>query len=196
MSPGERSAVRLSLVRHATVDVRPEQPGPRWHLSAQGRAEAEALAAEPYWQDLRVLFTSPEPKAVGTAQRIAAPHGLPIRIAADLREVEGRAWAGSADAYREQVQRYLRGEAIDSWEPKDRAQRRVRACIDGILADDSSSRVAVVSHGLILTLYLDDLLKLDGPAAYELWSAIRFPDVAVVDAAAGAVVQRFGERPG
>ena len=195
MSPAERSAVRLCLVRHASVDVRPEQPGPQWHLSAQGRAEAEALAADPFWQDLRVLFTSPEPKAVGTAQRIAAPHGLPIGIAPDLREVEGRAWTGP-DAYQEQVQRYLRGEAIDSWEPKDRAQRRVRACIDGILADDSSSRVAVVSHGLILTLYLADLLKLEGAAAYELWSAIRFPDVAVVDPAAGAVVQRFGERPG
>jgi broad specificity phosphatase PhoE len=188
--------VRLYLVRHASVDVRPEQPGPQWHLSAQGRADAEALAASQYWQDLRMLSTSPEPKAVGTAQRIAAPHGLPIRIAPDLREVGGRAWAGSADAYREQVQRYLQGEAIDSWEPKDGAQRRVRACIDGILADDRRSDVAVVSHGLILTLYLDDLLKLDGTAAYELWSAMRLPDVAVADPKAGALVQRFGERTG
>jgi broad specificity phosphatase PhoE len=52
----------------------------------------------------------------------------------------------------------------------------------------------VVSHGLALTLYLSDLLGLDGEASYQLWSGIGFPDVAEVDPEARRVARSFGQR--
>ena len=113
------------MVRHSGVTVRPERPGAEWHLSLQGRAAAEALADEQHWADLPAIHTSPEPKASSTAQRIAAPHGLPIRIERDLREVEGRRWVESG--YEELVRRYLAGEAVGSWEAEQEVQRRVSA---------------------------------------------------------------------
>ena len=182
--------MRLYLIRHAAVVVRPDLPGPLWRLSAEGRAAAEALANEPFWAGLRVVCTSPEPKALATAQRIAARHGLPIRIEADLREVEHRVWV--AAGYRQQALRYLAGAAVDPWEPREAAQRRVRTCIDQLVTEDERSDIGIVSHGLVLTLYLADLLGLDADAAQELWSATRFPDVAVVDPAEGVLEQTFG----
>ncbi len=55
--------------------------------------------------------------------------------------------------------------------------------------------VAVVSHGLALTVYLAGLLDLDAAAAYELWSGIRFPDLAIVDPQARRLEKAFGLRP-
>ncbi len=182
--------MRLHLVRHAAVTVRPDRSASQWYLSPEGRAAAEALADEPRWANLRGLHTSPEPKAVATAQRIAARHGLPIRIEPDLREVERRTWADAG--YADLVRRYLRGEAVGDWESKAAAGRRVRACIDRIVARHRTSEVGVVSHGLVLTLYLADLLDLDGTAAYDLWTRMRLPDVAVIDPIAGRLEEGFG----
>ena len=183
--------MRLLLVRHAAVTVRPSAPGPQWHLSPEGRAAAGALADEPYWAELRGIHTSPEPKAVATAQRIAARHGLPIRIEQELREVENRGWV--EEGYEDQVRRYLAGETIDSWGPRDAALRRVRACIDGIVERHQGLEVGVVSHGLVLTLYLTDLLGLDAVASHDLWASMRFPDVAVVDPEARQLERAFGQ---
>lgn len=177
--------MRLFLVRHAAVSVRPEQPAAQWHLSPEGRTEAEALAAAEHWSSIATVYSSPEPKAMATAQRIAARHGLRVQIEIDLREVD-RPWADAG--YREQVRRYLAGGAIDGWEPRDGALARVRGCIDAIASGGEGA--AIVSHGIALTLYVADLLGLDGGSAFELWSSMSFPDVAVVEG--GEVVRGFG----
>ena len=177
----------LYLVRHAAVTFRPDRPSAHWHLSPEGRAAAESLAEEPYWPQLAVVYTSPEPKAVATAQRIAAPHGLAIRIEDDLREV-ARPYVG--DGYEGLAQRYLAGEALDDWEPRTEALARVRACIESIVARGEDA--AAVSHGLALTLYLGDLLELDADASCALWRSTRFPDVAIVEPQARRVEKAFG----
>ncbi len=182
--------MRLYLVRHSGVTVRPERPGAEWHLSQEGRAAADALADDLHWADLPAIHTSPEPKASSTAQRIAASLGLPIRIEHDLREVEGRGWVESG--YEKLVRRYLAGEDIESWEPRQQVQRRVRASIEAIMERDTSRDVAVVTHGLALTVYLAGLLDLDAAAAYELWTGIGFPDVAIVDPQARRLERAFG----
>ena len=182
--------MRLYLVRHAAVTIRKDQPGRQWHLSPEGRAAAGALAGEPYWADVCAFHTSPEPKALATAQRLAARHGRPIRIEPDLREVENRALVG--EGYRELVRRYLVGDAGAGWEPRDAALGRVRACVDGILARYGDVEVGIVSHGLVLTVYLADLLGLDGDGCYALWFRLRMPDVAVIDPTARRLEREFG----
>jgi len=182
--------VRLYLVRHASVTVRAALPPAQWHLSPEGRAAAGALADAPFWSGVRGIHASAEPKAIGTAQRIAARHGLPLRIEPELREVE-RPWQDAG--YAETARRYLAGEAVAGWEARAEALARVRGCIESILARHAGLEVAVVSHGLALTLYLSDLLGLDGEASHRLWSAIGFPDLAVVDPEARRMERSFGQ---
>lgn len=183
--------MKLYLVRHAGVTVRPALRSADWHLSPEGRAAADALADEPFWPGARGIHTSPEPKACATAQRIAARHGLPIRIEPELREVE-RPWMG--EGYADAVRRYLAGQAIDGWDGRDEALARLRGCIEGIVERRQGLEAGVVSHGLALTLYLSDLLGLDAEAAYQLWSGMGFPDVAEVDPAARRMERSFGQR--
>lgn len=185
--------MRLYLVRHAAVAVDPARPGPQWHLSSEGRAAADALATQHRWAEVAAVYSSNEPKAIATAQRIAAPHGLPLRIDRELREVEGRRWVdGGAPRYEELVRGYFAGDEPDGWEPLATIRARVTQAIDAILARHAGGDVAVVSHGLALTAYVAGLLGLDAGAAFEMWSAIRFPDVAIVDPAARTLERPFG----
>lgn len=181
--------MRLYVVRHAAVTVRQDVPPERWHLSPEGRAGASALGEDPCWADVALLYTSPEPKAVATAQRIAARNEKPIAIEHALREV-ARPWT-SGD-YRELVRRYLAGDAVDGWEARAAALDRVRAAVDAIHECHADEDVGVVSHGLVLTLWLAELLGLDTAGTFGLWDRIRFPDVAVVDPDARTLERDFG----
>lgn len=183
--------MRLYLIRHGAVTVRPDRPGVGWHLSAEGRAKVETLAEQDHWAGLDGLFTSPEPKAAATAQRIAAPNELRIHIERDLREVENRSWV--EEGYADQVRRYFAGEATGDWEKRGSALDRVRTCIGSIVQQGEGRDVGVVAHGLVLTLYVADLLELADESAFELWERIRFPDVAVVDPEARTVETGFGD---
>ena len=180
----------LYLIRHSTVEPEANLPGAQWRLSPEGRQAADALAREPFWKELRSIHTSVELKAVATAQRIAAPNELPIRFEHDLREVEGRAWVESG--YVELVRDYLAGEPPDGWEPPDAARTRVRGCIDGIVERHPDLNVGIVSHGIVLTLYLADVLSLDANRTIELWESIRFPDVAIFDPQQKRFEREFG----
>lgn len=183
--------MRLYLVRHADVTTRPELPGRLWHLSPEGRRQAEELGRQPSWSGVQGLHTSSEPKALATAQRIAAANELPIRIERDLREVEGRAFV-DRDTYLEQARRYLAGEPVEGWEPREPALARMRGCIERIVARHRDMDVGIVSHGLVLTLYVGEVLDLDTTAAHELWSRMRFPDVGVLDPNARRLERDFG----
>ncbi len=180
----------LYLVRHAAVTPRPEEPGALWHLSPEGRAAAEQLGAEAYWSDVSMIYTSDEPKAVATAQRLAAPNDLPIRIERYLREVEGRAWVDSG--YAEQVHAYLSGDGPKGWEPIDEARSRMRDAIDAIDGRHADKDVGVVSHGIVLALYLSDVVGLSTTQAIELWEGIRFPDVAIFNPTEDSFEREFG----
>lgn len=183
--------MRLYLVRHAAVTVRPGSAPRHWGLSPEGRAAAQTLAGAPHWAGLAAVYSSPEPKAAGTAQRLAAPHGLPIRIEAGLREVSRPAVL--YDDYPAIVRRFLAGERLDGWEGREEAQGRVAAAIDALVARSGDEDVAAVSHGLVLTLYLARLLGLEESASFDIWSALRHPDVAMIEPAAGRLVRGFGE---
>jgi len=170
------------------VVVRPEVASEHWHLSSDGRAAAEALAARDCWASVVRVYASPEPKATATAQRICARNALPLSLEAGLREVERPFVEGD---YRAQAESYLRGEALPGWEPREAATVRIRDAIDAILKAHSEAEVAVVSHGLALSLFLARLLDLDGEATAGLWRGIAFPDHAIVDPGTRALVQPF-----
>jgi broad specificity phosphatase PhoE len=139
------------LVRHAMPEVDPEVPHHLWELGPEGRAAARALAKSV--EGGRVV-TSDEPKALQTAEEIARGE---IVVDAGWREV-GRPTAWDQD-YRAKARRYLAGERLEGWEPREEAEARVRAAAPGDI---------VVTHGLAMTLYLGQGVR--------FWEELRFPD--------------------
>jgi broad specificity phosphatase PhoE len=172
------------------VDVQPERPSFGWHLSKDGRTATDALAQEPFWKEVAVIVTSPEPKAIATGQRVAASNGLRIELEPDVREVEGRPWV--KEGYSDLVRGYLHGQSVAGWEPREAALDRWSLAIERLAARAFEPPVAVVAHGLVITVYLAACLGLNGAAAFDLWAAIRFPDVALLDTSGPALLREFG----
>jgi probable phosphoglycerate mutase len=151
----------LWFVRHAPVELQLDRPASTWELSEEGRADAEALAHQ--LAPVARVLSSPEPKAVATAEPIARLSRVAVETDARLREVERADNAPTYDAHRDAVRRYLAGEPVDGWEPRDDALARFRAAVDDV------DGAVVVTHGTVLSLFLG--------YGFDEWNRIALPDV-------------------
>jgi broad specificity phosphatase PhoE len=132
--------------------IEPSVPSEEWVLSEEGRAAAAALRLP-----VLPVRTSSEPKAVETA--VAA--GWTATIDPRLGEVR-RPWVD--DDYDAHVARYLGGEQLDGWEPREAALARLHEALDGFDG-------IAVTHGLAIALFAG--------LSFDEWRAMPFP--AVVD---------------
>ena len=167
------------LVRHG----RPDWPGGAlgWSdpaLSAAGEAQALAAARRLAGRPLRAVHASDLRRALGTAERVAAPHGLPVLASADLRELAFGPWEGRdlADLWTEQP------EAARAWEadlrrtPPDFAEsvadleRRVGRFAAGLEA--AAGDVAIVAHRGSLAVLQTLLTGSDLVAVWRLGFAL------------------------
>jgi broad specificity phosphatase PhoE len=182
----------LYLVRHAEVLLRGDLAMTSWQLSPTGEQQARDLARSHAWRELTLIASSPEAKAVATAQPIAEATGLDLRIEPDLHEVDrGATPLVSRSEYDALVEAHFASptESVSGWEPADTARERAIACIER-LAGEASGDACIVSHGLVLSHYLAHLRGLSAPVLDE-WRAIPLPGIAIVDAESGEVVAPF-----
>ncbi len=169
---------RLLLVRHTAVTlVEGLAPG-EWPASPEGLAAAARLAQAPLFAGVRAVASSPERKALATAEPIARRLGLALAVEPDLREVER---PPGPIVSSEEIGRRVRADLIDGgadgWEPPADARQRVVGCVDRLRAA-TDGPLAIVSHGLLLTLYRGD--------AGGLGAVLPLPAIAIAG----------GERPG
>jgi broad specificity phosphatase PhoE/8-oxo-dGTP pyrophosphatase MutT (NUDIX family) len=152
------------LVRHGWPKIRRDQPAPTWPLHPEARVDVEALAAR--LPDAGLVLTSDEPKAAATAAIICDVAGGELRPDPRLREVARPArWD---ERYEATAARYLTGEEVFGWEPRDEVVARVRDALGG-----APLGTVAVGHGLSLTLYTAALHDLD-PVGF--WRDLAFPD--------------------
>lgn len=162
----------VTYVRHAMA-VPDEGAHPTaWRLDAEGRRAAGALAERLEVPDgIGVLLSSTEPKAVETAEVIAARWGATVVTDERLREAR-RPWVGAG--YRLVAHRYLRGELPEGWEPHEEVASRAAAAVTEA-REATSGAVVIVSHGLLLAVHLGDVLA-EGFDRECFWSCLAFPD--------------------
>jgi broad specificity phosphatase PhoE len=137
-----------TLIRHAQTVLDPATPSHEWPLSDEGRAAARALALS------GPALSSSEQKALDTA-RLA---GLDPKPDDRLREAR-RPFVAE---YEPAVARYLGGEPLDGWEPRDDVLARMRAALDGYDG-------VAVTHGLAIAIYAG--------MTFDEWRAMPFPAV-------------------
>jgi broad specificity phosphatase PhoE len=164
----------LVLIRHAEPLVVGDTPGAQWRLTNEGKDNAGALGRRIVEREpITLVWASPERKARETAEH-AFP-SVPARVREQLSEVE-KPWYPTTDELRLAVARYLGGDVVDGWERRE----DVLARLDLLEAELSpGDLIAVVSHGVLLTVWLDRLGALDDPFAF--WSDLRTPDAWKLD---------------
>ncbi len=152
------TATRLDLVRHGQVEnphrrVYGRLPG--WRLSAEGRAQADAIARHLSGRSVAHVYSSPLERAMETAAAIASACGAPVSADEDLIESalgahwEGLSWAEVRTTRHAELDAYLhRPHEVDFVdETFDALGRRMARALRAIAARHPGREVAVVSHG-------------------------------------------------
>jgi len=163
-----------------------------WQLSPAGEQQARDLSRSRAWQEITLIASSPEAKAVATAQPTADATGLELQIDPGLHEVDrGATPLVSQDEYHALVAAHFASpqESVSGWETGQAARERVVTSINRLVASADGS-LCVVSHGLVLSHYLADLRGLPAPHLEE-WREIPLPGIAVVDLDSRELVQPF-----
>jgi len=153
----------LLLIRHGANDwVHGRLAGwtPGVHLNDDGRSQAAATAARLATLPIDAIYTSPLDRTVETAQAIAGPRGMPLRLVEGLGEVKYGEWQGAElkELYKHElwpgVQFYPSGTRFPGGETLGEAQMRMVATLDGLRAQHPKGIFAVVSHADIIKLAL------------------------------------------
>ena len=131
-------------------------PVPRWRLSDDGRARAEAFARHPLVGRLRRVVASEETKAIELAQILAVAARAPFTAEAEFGEhdrsstgfVAPDRFEHLADAF------FARPEvSVEGWEPAAAAQARIIGAFEAALAfHDPQRPIAFAGHGGVGTL--------------------------------------------
>jgi broad specificity phosphatase PhoE len=157
------------LIRHGETDWNAQL---RWQghtdipLNANGIRQAESVAEQLQDARLQVLFSSDLARAHQTSEIISARLDLPVFTSDRLREVHVGAAEGLS--YDETFIRFGQ-RSIERWrsmhpadwsfafpngETKGEARARVQQAIPEFLHSTGAKRVAVVSHGMLIRIFL------------------------------------------
>ena len=162
------------LIRHAAPLVAGETLGAEWPLTEKGRNDATVLGTSIADRSTSaIVLTSPERRARETAALT-----FPLVVAGvrdELSEVK-KPWYASADEHTNAVAKYLKGEVVEGWERRDDVISRIAQLKSAV---GSSESLVLVSHGLLLTTWLDHEIGLDDP--FSFWSNLTMPDAWVAD---------------
>jgi 2,3-bisphosphoglycerate-dependent phosphoglycerate mutase len=136
-------------------------------LTARGRDQAERLAAWLAVEPIDVVLSSPQRRAIETAEPVARAHGLDVEVVAGLVEYDVQ-----SDSYipmeelRATSDPKLAAMYEGRWEEfggesTDAFRTRVAATLDEVVATHPGRRVVAVCHGGVINVALAVVLGLD-----------------------------------
>jgi broad specificity phosphatase PhoE len=176
----------LILVRHGRPAIDPDTSPTTWPLCDEGRKGCAKIVERVTALKPTRVVASPEPKALQTAQILAAPLNLEVEVDPGLHEHKRQHVSfGTEQEFRERI-----AEAFaEPSKPAPGGESPHEACerLAATLARHRGDPLLAVSHGTVMSLYLAEKLGLD---AHDLWRSLHMPDVFVLDAD-GALIERI-----
>ena len=173
------SARSVVLIRHAMPQIEENVPSALWKLTPEGAAAAARLAARLREFRLSQIATSPEPKAVGTAEAIASRLGLAIEIDEGFAE-HSRKSIGFMP--REEIEAGIAAlfanpaRLVFGDETADACFERFEAALARQVAKGTGD-VLAATHGTILSIYVSRTLHID---PMPFWRGLGLPCAVVL----------------
>ena len=161
--------MKLYLIRHGQTDWNVAGKIQGCHdipLNATGKRQAEYLAEGMSRRPVTHIFSSPQKRALETAQAIAGRQGVGVTALSGLREVEFGGWEGLTwkEIEAKDPERYAKWVETPAkvtppgGESRAQIMERVGAAVEEILAA-AKGDVAVVSHGAALVYAIAYMLR-------------------------------------
>ena len=168
------AAGTLFLVRHGRPAIDPSVPAARWPLAPDARDEV--LPLRDRLPDPAAWFSSPEPKALGTARLLTDDD---VTVDPDLVEHrrEATPWVADVDAWRSLVRQVFTVPDVPAHpggEPRTATHDRLLPAVRRILAAHAGD-VVLVGHGTAWTALRAALTGT--PPDLDAWAALAMPDV-------------------
>ncbi len=169
----------LHLVRHGRPLVDRDRRAANWDLDPAGFDEVWSLRESGRLPGTAAWFSSPEPKAVRTAQLLTDSE---VGIVDDLREHVRNSsdWISDFESVVRRAFAQPRVPAYDGWEPLAACRARVTKAVRGILTTHPDMDVVLVGHGTAWTALVAGLTG--APPDLTRWAQLRMPDLIVLDA--------------
>lgn len=164
----------LYLVRHGRPLLEPGLLPSAWELDPAGFDDIWALRESGRLPSGARWFSSPEPKAVATAQLLTDAE---VGVVDGLRE-HVRETADWIEDFAATVRRAFERpdvSACDGWEPLDRARDRVVTTVRGLMAEHPGEDLVLVGHGTAWTVLVAELTGTEPDL--DRWAALAMPDV-------------------
>ena len=154
---------RFVFIRHAAIDglgqrIAGREPGRA--LNAEGRAQAEQLCECLRRRSIDALYSSPQPRAVESAEAIGRALGRAARIAPELDEVDFGDWTSRSYAELDLLPEWRTfnllhsSTRIPNGEMLIEVQARAIALLAAIEQRRGETTVALVSHGDVIRVAL------------------------------------------
>lgn len=173
----------LILVRHSIVQPQPGVSSQKWPLTTEGRARCAALAAQLRPYQIGRVATSDEPKAVATAQLLAAHLEIasPLIVDRDFGETrrETAPYFDSEGEFHAVVRMAMNSpdQIVFGEEAFNDARRRITLALGRLLNVHRTETLAVVTHGTIMSILLGHIAERD---TFDIWRALGMPAFAVL----------------
>jgi broad specificity phosphatase PhoE len=171
--------VRVYVITHVATAQDPSLSPENWALSPLGEEQARRLADAPFWTEVTQVIVSAEQKSYLSVSQIVAARKLPVWVDSRLDELRRDGWVGD---YRKQVAMVLGqpAKAVGEWEPAAQTQARALAALSAIHRRFAPGPVAIVGHGLSLSLVRARFLGYE-TVRFDEWSRLSFGAVACLD---------------
>lgn len=172
---------KLYLIRHAATQPS-DSPAETWLLSAQGAAQAQALVEHPCWHEVTRIVSSPEVKALATVRPAAQRYALPLEVHADLRELQRSPVYLTNEGYQRTVQELFEHpeRSVNQWESASSVRTRMEAAIKQLCERYHHDTLALVSHGLALSIWLA-AVRGEAKPSFEAWRSLGFCTVLALE---------------
>jgi broad specificity phosphatase PhoE len=170
--------VSLSLVRHGLPLIDRGRPAHEWELDPAGYDDIWALRGSGRLPARGVWFSSPEPKALATAELLTDGE---VGVVEGLRE-HVRDTTEWVDDFEDGVRRAFAvpdAVAVPGWEPLSHCRDRVVRAVDGILSAYADADVVLVGHGTAWTVLAATLTRTEPD--FARWRSLGMPDVITLE---------------
>lgn len=165
---------RLYLIRHCKAEGQePDAP-----LTSEGRLQAKQLAEFLSDKGIERIVSSPFVRACETVDPLAQKLNIPVEIDERLRErVLSVAWLPNwLECLRESFSDF--DLSFCGGESNREAMERAVHAVRDYIGLESTTTIAIVTHGNLLTLLLRHF---DGSYGFEEWKRLSYPDVFLVE---------------
>ena len=186
------------MVKHSISNHNPFQAAAELALTEEGVKRCQPLAEHIKAYHPTRLFSSPMPKAIGTARLVSqALEDIPVHEYHLLAEHsrESNAPYGSVEEFNARIKRLF--DAPDELafgdetgnQARRRFQRGINALLDGA---DSNENIVVIAHGPVIVLFAAQYNAVD---SFDLWRRLKMPSVVELnlpDLSIGHVIEDAG----